>query len=60
MLLGHNDLKNYYKLIFNMAQHHGYSIFDIENMIPFELDLYSNMLIDYLDKKKKEQEMAKM
>jgi len=60
MLLGHNDLKNYYKLIFNMAQHHGYSISDIENMIPFELDLYSNMLIDYLDKKKKEQEMAKM
>ena len=42
-----------------MAQHHGYSISDIENMIPFELDLYSNMIIDYLDRKKKEQEMAK-
>lgn len=59
MLLGHNNLKNYFKLIFNMAQHHGYSISDIENMIPFELELYSSMLIDYLEQKKNEQEMAK-
>lgn len=42
-----------------MAQHHGYSISDLENMIPYELDVYSSMLIDYLDKKNKEQEMAR-
>jgi hypothetical protein len=42
-----------------MAQHHGYSISDIENMIPFELELYSSMLIDYLEQKKNEQEMAR-
>lgn len=58
-MMGHNNLKNYYKLIFNMAQHHGYSINDLENMIPFEIELYSSMLIDYLEQKKQEQEMAR-
>ena len=42
-----------------MAQHHGYSINDLENMIPFEIELYSSMLIDYLEQKKQEQEMAR-
>lgn len=52
IMLSHNNLTNYYKLIFNMAQHHGYNIENLENLIPFELDLYSNMLIDYLEKQK--------
>ena len=56
-MLSHNNLTNYYKLIFNMAQHHGYNIENLENLIPFELDLYSNMLIDYLEQKKQEQEI---
>jgi hypothetical protein len=42
-----------------MAQHHGYNISDLENMIPFEMELYSSMLIDYLEQKKNEQEMAR-
>jgi len=42
-----------------MAQHHGYSISDLENMVPSELELYSSMLIDYLEQKKQEQEMAR-
>ena len=42
-----------------MAQHHGYSISELENMIPFELEIYSSMLIDYLDQKKNEQEAAR-
>lgn len=41
-----------------MAQHHGYNITELENMVPFELELYSSMLIDYLEQKKQEQEMA--
>lgn len=57
--MGHNNLKNYYKLIFNMAQHHGYSITELENMVPFELELYSSMVIEYLEQKKQEQEMAR-
>jgi|TARA_S200002703_G_scaffold13717_1_gene11987 hypothetical protein len=42
-----------------MAQHHKYSITDLENLIPYELELYSSMLIDYLERKKEEQEAAR-
>lgn len=31
-----------------MAQHHKYSISDLENLIPFELDIYVGMLKDYI------------
>ena len=30
--------------------HHKYTLYDIENMIPFERDLYVTMLIDYIEK----------
>lgn len=31
-----------------MAQHHKYSIAELENLIPFERDIYMNMLLEYL------------
>lgn len=39
-----------------MAQHHGYDISNLENLIPFELELYSDMLIEYLEKQKEKQQ----
>ena len=42
-----------------MAQHHGYSITDLEDLIPYELEIYSSMLIDHLERKKQEQEAAR-
>jgi hypothetical protein len=39
-----------------MAQHHKYSISDIENMIPFERDLYVDMLLQFLDRQKTDTE----
>jgi hypothetical protein len=35
-----------------MAQHHKYSIQEIEEMYPFERDIYVDMLKDYLEKEK--------
>ena len=35
-----------------MAQHHKYSIREIEEMYPFERDIYVDMLKDYLEKEK--------
>jgi len=37
-----------------MAQHHKYSIDELENMIPFERDLYVDMLKQYLEKQRQE------
>ena len=36
-------------------QHHKYSLSDIENMMPWERDIYVQMLIDYI-KEQKEKE----
>ena len=44
-------------------QHHKYSITEIENMIPWERDIYVNLLINYIkeenDRRKREQEKMK-
>lgn len=52
MLVGYSNLANYYQTIFAMAQHHNYSIREIEDMMPFERDIYVSLLIDYLEKEK--------
>jgi hypothetical protein len=41
-------LEDYYQIIFSLAQHHKYSIADIENLIPYERDLYFEMLIAWI------------
>jgi hypothetical protein len=53
--LSHNTLSNYYATVFSLAQHHKYSISEIESMMPFERDIYVQMLVNYL----KEVEEAK-
>jgi hypothetical protein len=37
---------------FGLMQHHGYTLFDIEGMIPWERMIYVNLLIEYLEKEK--------
>ena len=55
-MLGHNSLESYYETQFSLIQHHKYSLTELENMIPYELDLYITMLIEHL--KRVEQEKA--
>jgi hypothetical protein len=47
--LSHTSLINYYKTIFALVQHHKYSIAELENLMPFERDIYVDMLKDYLE-----------
>jgi hypothetical protein len=49
-MLSHDNLGNYYKVTFAMVQHHKYSLTEIENMIPFERQIYVDMLSEYLEK----------
>lgn len=51
-MLCHVSLGEYYQMIFSLAQHHKYSISDIEGMLPYERDLYFQMLINYIEKQK--------
>jgi len=36
-----------------MMQHHNYSLTELENMIPWEREIYIGLLINYLDEEKK-------
>jgi len=38
--------------VFALAQHHKYSISDIESLIPYERDIYFAMLIDFIEQQK--------
>ena len=51
-MLGHNTLANYYELIFALVQHHKYSITEIENLVPYERDIYVAMLAAHLKEEK--------
>lgn len=42
--------------VFALAQHHKYSINDIEDLIPYERDIYIELLMDFLKKEKEELE----
>ena len=37
-------------------QHHNYSLSDLDNMMPWERDIYVDMLVEYLKEEKKLQE----
>jgi len=38
--------------MFAMAQHHKYSITDLEELIPYERDIYVGMLLDHIEDQK--------
>jgi hypothetical protein len=40
--------------VFALAQHHKYSISDIENLVPYERDIYFTMLIEFIEQQKEE------
>ncbi len=35
-------------MMFGLVQHHKYSMTELENMFPFERDIYVEMLLNYL------------
>jgi hypothetical protein len=51
-MLGHTSLAIYYQTMFSMVQHHKYTLTELDGLIPYELDIYIDMLAAFL----KEQE----
>ena len=39
-----------------MMQHHNYSLAELENMIPWEREIYLGLLINYIEEEKEKQE----
>ena len=46
--LCHESLANMITTNFNMMQHHKYSLTELENMIPWEREIYTNLLIKHI------------
>ena len=42
--MAHTDLESYFKINFALMQHHKYSLTEIENMIPWEREVYLTLL----------------
>ena len=47
--MAHEDLVSYYKLNFALKQHHKYSLTELENMIPWEREIYVSLLQQYVE-----------
>ena len=55
--MSHIDLESYFKLNFALMQHHKYSLTEIENMMPWERDIYVGLLQAHLEEERlKEQQ----
>tara|TARA_Y100000389_G_C17457300_1_gene519044 strand:- start:182 stop:316 length:135 start_codon:yes stop_codon:yes gene_type:complete len=42
-----------------MAQHHKWSIDEIENMVPYERDIYFDMLVEHIREQNEKAEQAR-
>ena len=47
--MAHEDLASYYKLNFALMQHHKYSLTELENMMPWEREIYVSLLSQYVE-----------
>jgi hypothetical protein len=56
----HDTLPNWYTLNFDLMQHHRWSLSDIENMIPFERELYAMLLLRWLEEERQRQRERQM
>ena len=58
--MAHIDLESYFKLNFALMQHHKYSLTEIENMMPWERDIYLALLNQYIEEENLKVQQANM
>jgi hypothetical protein len=47
--MAHTNLESYYQTNFALMQHHKYSLTDLENMMPWEREVYVGLLQNYIE-----------
>jgi len=58
--MAHIDLESYFKLNFALMQHHKYSLTEIENMMPWERDIYVGLLNQWIEDENLKAKQANM
>ena len=56
LALAHESLENYYRTNFALIQHHKYSLTELENMIPWEREIYVTLLQQYIEEENLKQQ----
>ncbi len=59
-MLSHESLFNHYKTNFALMQYHKYSLTELENQMPFEREIYVEMLIKHLQEEKQKAEQRRL
>jgi len=58
--MAHTDLESYFKVNFALMQHHKYSLTELENMIPWEREVYLTFLKQYIEEENLKQQQAEL
>jgi|TARA_R100000742_G_C4278382_1_gene101112 hypothetical protein len=54
--MAHESLENYYRTNFALMQYHKYSLTELENMIPWEREIYVSLLQQYIEEENLKQQ----
>jgi|TARA_B100001094_G_C18191310_1_gene807422 hypothetical protein len=57
-MLYHSSVDSFYEINFALMHYHKWSLSEIENMIPFERDIYMKYLMNALEKERLEAQQA--
>lgn len=57
LALGYENLRNYFKTNFTLMQHHKYSLTELENMMPWEKQIYVSMLVQYVKEQNEQMQL---
>ena len=49
-------MEGYYKTNFALMQYHKYSLTEVENLMPWEREVYTSLLLQYIEEEKQKQE----
>ncbi len=52
MALSHESVFNYYNTNFQLMQHHKYSLTELDDMMPWEREIYIKLLVQHLEEEK--------
>ena len=58
MSIAREDLETFYKLNFSLMQYHKYSLTELENMMPWERDIYTALLKDHIERENLKRQQA--
>ena len=53
--MSHMNLEAYFRINFALMQYHKYSLTEIESMIPWERDIYVELLKQHLEEEREKQ-----